>query len=126
MLLPGQTVMIESDVAEEVYGDAFALIPATALDGYRGIERVIPEARFEVITLHFAQDEIVFANIGALFHCPRNVDLVADAMMGNVECYPVLGFEAAETLVTLMEIEEQSGATRPEATDIAACDRSAA
>ena len=126
MLLPGQTVMIESDAAEEAYGDPFALIPAAALDGFRGIERVVPDARFEVVTLHFAQDEIIFANIGALFHCPRNVDLVADAMTARVDSYPVLGLEAAETLVTLMEMDDQAGTTMPEITDIAMAARPAA
>ena len=104
-LLPGQTVLIESDAAEEVFGDPFALIPAAALEGFRGITRYYPNKRLEVVTLRFARDEIVFANVGALFHCPRCGDLVAEAM-GDGSPYEVLGFEAAETLVTLLEIED--------------------
>src|SRR5690606_31657325 len=42
LLLPEQSVVIESEVAEVLYGDAFALIPASALDGFRGIARVEP------------------------------------------------------------------------------------
>ena len=111
-LLPGQTVLIESDAAEEAFGDPFALIPAAALEGFRGITRVVPDGRMEIITLHFAQDEIVFANIGALFHCPRTGDLVADAMACTDQPYEVLGFEAAETLVTLLELEDAAAPAR--------------
>ncbi len=69
-LLPDQNVLIESDTAEEVLGDPFALIPAQALEGVSGIRRVRPHQVLEVITLHFERDEVVFANVGALFHCP--------------------------------------------------------
>lgn len=69
-LLPDQNVLIESDTAEEVLGDPFALIPALALEGVSGIRRIRPHRVLEVITLHFETDQIVFANIGALFHCP--------------------------------------------------------
>jgi hypothetical protein len=71
-LLPKQNVMIESDMAEETFGDPFALIPAAALEGQRGIERIVPDEGLNIVTLEFEQDEVVFANIGALFHCPRN------------------------------------------------------
>ncbi|MEP3298934.1 MAG: Hint domain-containing protein [Pseudoruegeria sp.] len=69
-LLPDQNVLIESDTAEEVLGDPFALMPAQSLEGVSGIRRVRPHQVLEVITLHFERDEIVFANVGALFHCP--------------------------------------------------------
>lgn len=73
-LLPDQNVLIESDTAEEVLGDPFALIPAQALEGVSGIRRVRPHQVLEVITLHFNRDEVVFANVGALFHCPAFAD----------------------------------------------------
>jgi hypothetical protein len=70
LLLPEQIVMIESDVAEEISGDAFVLVPATALDGYRGIHRIQPHAPISVTTLHFATDQVVFSNFGAMFFTP--------------------------------------------------------
>ena len=79
MLLPNQSVMIESDAAEEVYGDPFTLIPAAALDGVNGIRRIEPEANFEVFTLHFDSDQVVFGNSGALFFCPSARDLLDHA-----------------------------------------------
>jgi hypothetical protein len=71
-LLPGQSVLIESDKAEELYGDPFALVPADALEGWRGIARIDPEAEIEVRFLEFDGDEIVYAEGMALVHCPRH------------------------------------------------------
>jgi len=66
LLLPEQDVMIESDAAEAMTGDPFAFVPAKALVGLRGIEQIDDLPPFEIITLHFASDEIVYAEGGAL------------------------------------------------------------
>lgn len=66
-ILPHQSVMIESDAAEDMTGDPFALIPGASLAGFRGISQERPSEWVDVIQLHFTQDEIVFANIGACF-----------------------------------------------------------
>lgn len=97
-LLPGQAVMIESDAAEEILGDPFALMPAAALEGVRGICRTRPAERIEVVTLIFDRDEIVFGNSGALFFCPLAADLLASAFSQGEEGYEVLTFEAALAL----------------------------
>lgn len=70
LLLPAQIVMIESDVAEDISGDAFVLVPALSLDGYRGIHRVQPHAPVPVTTLHFATDQVVLSSFGAMFFTP--------------------------------------------------------
>ncbi len=67
VLLPEQNVMIESDEAEGRTGDPFALIPAKALVGFRGVERFRALRPFEVFTLHFENDELVYAEGGALY-----------------------------------------------------------
>lgn len=77
VLLPGQSVLIESDLAEESFGDPFVLVPATALDGHRDITRMRPPVRVEVVTLHFARDEVVYANAGAMFLCGAQADLLS-------------------------------------------------
>lgn len=80
LLLPGQSVLIESDAAEELYGDPFALVPASALEGWKGIARVAPEAEIEVVFPEFDGDEIVYAEGMALVHCARqNPMIVATA-----------------------------------------------
>ncbi len=72
-LLPCQCVMIESDAAEELTGDPFALVQARALVGFRGIERMTGQRPIEVVTLHFAADEVVFTDSGALVHAPADI-----------------------------------------------------
>jgi len=108
-LLPEQTVLVESDVAEDLTGDPFALIPARALEGFRGITASAPAARLEIVQLVFGTDEVAFANIGALFYCPADRDILA-AIRAEVTApghgYQVLDFDRAEAVVTLMEMDE--------------------
>lgn len=73
VLLPEQTVMVESDVAEALYGDPFALIRARDLVGYRGIAQDSAKAPREVITLHLASDEILYVNGGAMVFTSADV-----------------------------------------------------
>ncbi len=109
-LLPEQAVMIESDTADMLYGDPFTLIDAADLDGYRGIERMPPVVEIEVIQLQFDNDEVVFANSGALVHCP-NARLVsvedllhAEPQAGN---YSVLPHDEAAWLVDCLRDEDE-------------------
>lgn len=101
IILPQQSIMVESDAAEEVFGDPFALIPALALEGFRGIKRVPPATQIEIVTLIFEQDEVVFSNIGALIFCPWSSDLV-DA---GLSAYSTLSMDAAKALVMVMEMD---------------------
>lgn len=103
-LIANQAVMVESDTAEAVFGDPFAMIPAAALDGFRGIYRTAPAAQIEIITLHFVQDEVVFANIGALFHCPTRADLLADP---TAQTYHTLTAAQADLLVQYLALEDR-------------------
>lgn len=109
-VLPHQSVMIESDLAEEMTGDPFALIPAMALVGFRGIDHMRPSGWVEVIQLHFDRDEIVFANIGALFLARARGDLLSNSA---AEAYTVLPLDLSDTLVDgLMALDLNSGAPR--------------
>jgi len=103
-LLPHQAVLVESDAAESIFGDPFAMIPAAALEGFRSITRMAPAERVEIVTLQFAQDEVVFGNIGALFFCPKSVDLI-QATAANA-AYQVLNMEQADAIISLLEIED--------------------
>ena len=103
ILMPRQAIMVESDAAEDMFGDPFAVIPALALDGHRGIRRTIPGARIDVVHLAFERDQVVFANAGALFLCPANTDLLT----APAPTYSVLSLEAADALVNRMEREDR-------------------
>ena len=67
-LLPAQMVMLESDLAEELYGEPFVMVPASSLVGWNGIERRPPEGA-EVIHLQFDRPQVVFAGRSLLLGC---------------------------------------------------------
>jgi len=69
LVMPGQGVMVESDLAEAVYGDPFALLPASALRGLPGVVEILPDSPLVVARIAFDADEIVFAEGQALVHC---------------------------------------------------------
>ncbi|WP_165802847.1 Hint domain-containing protein [Pelagivirga sediminicola] len=101
-LAADQAVLIESDVAEDLTGDPFALIPARSLDGVRGMCRVPPPAQAEVTILQFESEQIVFANSGAMFHCPSVTEDLIDA--GNTPAgYDVLDMERARLIAQALD-----------------------
>jgi hypothetical protein len=111
LLCPGQPVVIESDYAEAVTGDPFVAIPVAALEGMRGVTRVPPTAEMEVITLEFAQPEVVISDGNALFLClgDRLGDLW-DAALPTRRALPyvTLGLDAARALI-LRQVHEAHG-----------------
>ena len=109
-LQPQQPVMLECDSAEKIYGDPFAMIQARALEGISGICRVPPKESFEVITLYFEREQVVFSNSGALFFCPSSRSMV-DAMMddGTGPDYAPLPHEEAVLLAGAYEAEMMDG-----------------
>ena len=94
-LMPGQAVLIESDRAEDLYGDPFVLVPAAALDGWRGITRAMPAPETGVVFLEFDGDEIVYAEGMTLIQCGRRqpvLVITAEELMaaGQPGAYPLL------------------------------------
>lgn len=75
-LLGSQNIMVESDAAEDMFGDPFSLIPSSALLGLRGIERVPPKDGTEIIQLYFSEEQVVFGEQGTLYLCPSSRDMV--------------------------------------------------
>lgn len=69
ILLPEQKVLIEADIAEDLYGDPFALIPARALEGWRGIQRCRPPEAAAAVQLRFSQHQVIYASRGLLLSC---------------------------------------------------------
>jgi hypothetical protein len=107
VLLPEQAVIIESDVGEELYGDPFTLIPAAALDGFRGIHRIEPAPGLEVVTLHFTRDQVIFGSAGALFFCPSARSLTLSDPQGDAANeYVILGYEDACFLIGCISIDD--------------------
>jgi len=69
-LLPGQHLLVDTLGDASLPDDAFALIPALALEGRMGCARRYALRAVEVITPMFATEEILWANSGLLIHCP--------------------------------------------------------
>ena len=109
ILLPEQPIMVESDAAEELFGDPFSLINAADLDGFRGIERAIPMVELDVVQLHFDNDEVVFAASGALLFC-ASLQVINMAELLNAHpdaaCYMVLPQTQAELLIEFLIDED--------------------
>ncbi len=99
-LMPGQAVMIESDRAEAVYGDPFVVVPARALDGVYGVERLHPDPGPMVVILRFADEQIVFGRGGVMFLCPSSRDILEQAGRGTD--YDVLTVDEARDLMDPM------------------------
>lgn len=107
-LLPEQNVMLESDAAEDCFGDPFALIPAAALNGFRGITRVKPYEKIVVYTLHFDQEQVVFTCSSALFHCPSDSQGSLLETSQSEAIYQTLPMRAATLLVDRMVQENDT------------------
>ena len=112
-LLPDQGVLIESEAACDAYGDPFAVLRAKVLEGFRGIERARPQPKMEVITLVFANDEVVYAEGGILLHCPRVFTRIEN-LGETAACYEVVADAEADFLVECMAIEARGGAVVPQ------------
>ncbi len=104
MLMPDQSILVEIDAAEVLFGDPFALIPVRALDGVCGITRVPPEPEMIATTLRFDAEQIVFANSGAMFLCPSTNNLLDIALSDSApeQEYAVLPMGAAQQLAALL------------------------
>ncbi|MEP1765469.1 MAG: Hint domain-containing protein [Sulfitobacter sp.] len=107
VLLPDQGVMVESDAAQDMHGDPFAVITAHSLVGLRGIRRRQPMHRVELIAVYFEQDEVIYAEGGALIHCPRDMSTLDRFLEAGTQTYDVLSGEAAEELADMMFLEEE-------------------
>ena len=105
-LLPDQGVMVESDAAHDMHGDPFAVITAISLVGLRGIRQRRPMHRVELIAVYFAQDEVIYAEGGALIHCPRDMSTLDKFLDAGTQTYTVLSGEAAEELADMMYLED--------------------
>lgn len=110
MLLPETAVLIESDAADDLYGDPFALIPATALIGFHGIDVCRPPDTAQVVRLGFATDQIIYAARGVLLSCPAlHLDLGAATAKPE---YPMLSEPQARALVSCLMAEDIGAALR--------------
>ncbi|MFN4129173.1 MAG: Hint domain-containing protein [Paracoccaceae bacterium] len=111
VLFPEQKVLIEADLAEDLYGDPFALIPARALEGWRGIGRCRPLqiAVAAAVQLRFARHQVIYASRGVLLSCAG--DRLADNDW-QARDYSRYSLAQARHLIACLMAEETGAALR--------------
>lgn len=110
-LLADQGVLVESDAAADIYGDPFALVPAQALVGVRGIHRAAPQEMVELVVISFADEQVIYAEGGALIHCPVARMVLDNLLDGTAPVYDVLGLSDAAFLAGCLTMEDRMLAT---------------
>ncbi|MFC4215540.1 Hint domain-containing protein [Pseudophaeobacter arcticus] len=105
-LMPDQGVLMESDLIEDHQGDPFAVVPASTLEGYRGICRLHPDNGLELITPRFEQDEVIYLEAGLLGYCPAPRDLLTIGVELQEDIYKVLPIAQACELIAAMTTSE--------------------
>ncbi len=101
-LMPGQHMALDLPGAEAAFGRPTVLVPAAALAGWRGIEWTNCKARkVEAVTLVFDEEELVWGNSGALFHCPQASQRGAARLVSPF--FAVAGLDEARRLLGLAE-----------------------
>jgi hypothetical protein len=104
-LLPDQGVMLECEAASDVHGDPFAVVAAKALVGERGIHRSPPNTRIELIAVSFAEDQVIYAEGGALILCLSSTTTLDRLLDGSQSAYEVLSHDDAIRLVECFAME---------------------
>ena len=95
-----QLVMLESPEAEALYGTPITLVPAHCLLGFEGVVEMGAPQGQDAVTLIFEDEEIVYANTGALVHCPGRTQASLAEMVGiRSDFFEVLRPTDAKALV---------------------------
>jgi hypothetical protein len=111
-LLPAQMVMLEAELAEELYGEPFVMVPALALLGWNGITRRAPR-EVEMVHLQFDTPQVVFAGPCLLLGCAGSGDAAANMFRGDA--MTSLGLKEARHLVAALITEGERARFLPPA-----------
>ncbi|MBE1284999.1 MAG: hypothetical protein GJ676_16930 [Rhodobacteraceae bacterium] len=105
-VMPDQGMFIETDLVSDGFGEPYAVLPARALEGFRGITQVEPDHGLTLTTLAFRQDEVVYAEGGMLIHCPCAREMLSHETQ-QLEAYLVLNTAEARELVQRMIAQDE-------------------
>ncbi len=109
LLMPDQRLVVDSDLAEALIGDAFPLIPARALAGWRGIAPALPDPGIATAVPMFADEQVIYAASDVLMHCPPAAG-PADPIAARPPRYIALSPETAAQVVACLAAEEVGAA----------------
>ena len=106
-LPPGQPVLIESRLALPFCGEAVALVPATALEGWRGITPHVPPHPEPILQIQLARSGTIFVGPGLRAGVDGTDESPFDlARLVQEPCRPQLPLAAARQLVASLIAEE--------------------
>ena len=111
MLPPGQPVLIKSGYAMPFSGDDLALVPATALEGWRGIAPHVPARTEAILRLRLDRAAILFVGPGLLAGC-EGIDATAFDLKRLLDgpIRPTLPLAAARQMVAHLVADEAGAA----------------
>lgn len=109
-LMPEQGLLLDSDAALEVLDDPFAVVPARALAGFRGIRTAVPGETLSMTTLAFDRDEVVYVEGGLLSFCPYPRTILDEDAAGESSLYTMQSYETARYLVQFLIDEDNATA----------------
>jgi hypothetical protein len=127
ILPPGQPVRVATPLALPFTGEAAALIPAAALEGWRGIAPQVPACRESILQLDLSRAALVQAGPGLTLGLNTVTKGPADLMrlLRAPPVSPVMPLQLARHLVAALIAEDTGLALRAAELAQAACDRPA-
>lgn len=108
LVMPHQGVLIESEDIVDQWGDPFAVVPGAALQVLDGVEPEDPYGTVEVALPVFEEDQMVFADHGALMFCQAHWGLSAGMLpkYGAAGNYNMLPLPAAMRVLEVVGFQE--------------------
>lgn len=110
ILPPEQVVMLECDLAAQMYGEPFVTLPASALEGWRGIHRIAPPGQ-AFVRLTFDLPTLIHTDGDMVLCCPGLPSFTGMPRHGAAPI-PSLGPTAARHLVSCLKWTEAQEALR--------------
>ncbi len=113
LLPPGQPVLIQTEWAMPFSGDDLALVPVTALEGWRGIAPHVPAKSEAILQLRLDRSGILFAGPGVLVGCEGHDDARFDMKrFMSKPTRPTLPLAAARHMVAQLVAQDACDAFR--------------
>jgi len=91
IIMPEKRVLFRNSILKKQTGNAYVLVPITALAGYCGIKRIVPLKRISSYNVKFSEDELIVLNGGAVLNCSIEMDFLSENIdqPHSIPCFDV-------------------------------------